>query len=87
VLIRRHVPGKIHGATDGLVEGGQWYQSDHTIFVQNGRPAVAITSAEFMRLSAEVTHTPKDKPEIVDPEKLVQIAHAIRALIENLGRS
>jgi aminopeptidase YwaD len=72
---------------DELAEGGQWYQSDHTIFVQNGRPAVAITSAEFMRLSAEVTHTPKDKPEIVDPEKLVQIAHAIRALIENLGRS
>lgn len=82
-----HIVQNTFSDWDELVEGDQWYQSDHTIFVQNGRPAVAITSAEFMRLSTELTHTPDDKPEIVDPDKLVRISHAIRALIANLAES
>ena len=63
----------------GLVEGPQWFQGDHSIFVMAGRPAVAITS-DIAEVSAQITHTPKDKPEIVDSAKVAQIAIAISAL-------
>jgi len=64
-----------------FVEGAQWYQSDHSIFIQNGRPAVAITSDNFIELSTNITHTPKDHPDLVDTGKLVNIAEAIRDAI------
>jgi len=57
------------------------------MFVQNGCPAMAITSQDFMpSLSAEMTHTPKDTPDLVDGRKLVNIARALAALAEKLGR-
>jgi aminopeptidase YwaD len=64
-----------------FVEGAQWYQSDHSIFIQNGRPAVAITSDNFIELSTNITHTPRDHPDLVDTGKLVNIAEAIRDAI------
>lgn len=65
-----------------LFEGEPWYQSDHSIFIQQGRPALSITSKDFMKkLSAEITHTPEDKPEIVDCSKLVTAAEALCELI------
>jgi hypothetical protein len=33
----------------------------------------------------EVTHTAKDRPELVDPAKLVNAALALRDLIFNIG--
>jgi aminopeptidase YwaD len=65
----------------GLAEGPQWYQGDHSIFVMGGRPAVAITSAALGELMTEITHTPRDTPEIVDTGKIAQIARALRALL------
>jgi aminopeptidase YwaD len=61
----------------GFVEGPQWHQSDHMIFVQQGRPAVAITSENFTELSTHTTHTPKDQPELVDCLELKKIAGAL----------
>jgi hypothetical protein len=29
----------------------------------------------------EITHTPKDRPEIVDTTKLIKVAFALRALL------
>ena len=71
---------QIRGAFSGhsiLKEGEQWYQSDHMVFVMNGRPAVAITSEHFVALSAEITHTPQDHPDLVDYGKVVEIALAL----------
>lgn len=65
----------------GLLEGPQWYQGDHSIFVMAGRPAVAITS-DIAEVSAQVTHTPRDAPDIVDSAKVAQIAAALAALLE-----
>jgi aminopeptidase YwaD len=65
----------------GMEEGEQWYQSDHSIFTQNQRPAIAFTSDQFMELSTNITHTPKDNPDLVDYEKLVDVALALRDLI------
>ncbi|MDY7041909.1 MAG: M28 family peptidase, partial [Chloroflexota bacterium] len=66
---------------EDIVEGEQWFQSDHMIFVLNERPALAITSERFVELSTYITHTDKDGPELVDRDKLVNIALALRSLI------
>ncbi len=73
-------------AGNGFAEGAPWYQSDHSIFIQNGVPAMAITSAHFMKLSTEITHTQKDRPELVDTGKLVNSALALQALILEIER-
>jgi aminopeptidase YwaD len=65
-----------------MIEGEPWYQSDHSIFVQNQVPAVAITSDRLIELSTDVTHTPKDRPELVDCRKLVDVALALQAILD-----
>jgi aminopeptidase YwaD len=59
-------------------EGEQWYQSDHSLFIMNNRPALAITSEKFMHLSTYITHTEKDTPQLVDTGKLAETALALR---------
>jgi len=65
----------------GFLEGEQWYQSDHSLFIMNQRPALAITSEKFMHLSTYITHTAKDAPPLVDTSKLAEIAIALRNLL------
>jgi len=67
-----------------IVEGEQWYQSDHMVFVQNGVPAVAVTAEKIMEILTQVAHTDADRPELVDPGKLVNIAHALKQLVMDL---
>jgi aminopeptidase YwaD len=69
---------------EGMVEGEPWYQSDHSLFVQNQVPAMAITSDQFKELSTHVTHTAKDSPELVDSSKLVAVALVLRELLLDL---
>ena len=73
-------------AQENTIEGELWYQGDHSIFIQNQLPAVAITSDRLMELSMYITHTEKDIPEIVAPGKLVDIAIALRDVILELDR-
>jgi len=75
---------KVFAAQPDMMEGEPWYQSDHTLFIQNQVPAIAITSEHFMELSTHVTHTPKDTPEIIDHAKLVNIAQALHNLVLGL---
>jgi aminopeptidase YwaD len=67
----------------GITTGPQWPQGDHSIFVQFGVPAVAVTSEWFIdnMENQDVTHTPKDRPEITDCRKLVEIAYALNDFI------
>lgn len=67
----------------GIIEGIQWPQGDHSIFVQNGCPAIAVTSQWFLDNidNQDVTHTPKDNTEIVDCRKLVELTQALSSLI------
>ena len=69
---------------EDIREGEQWYQSDHMIFVQAGKPAMAITSDKFEWLSTYITHTEKDIPEIVDGGRLVNAALGLRELVKIL---
>jgi len=67
----------------GITEGAQWYQGDHSIFVQQGRPAIAVTSEWFLMNMAnqDITHTPKDNLDIVDSKKVVEIAEALYQIV------
>ena len=68
---------------EGIDEGGPWYQGDHNIFLQQGVPAIAISSQWFLENidSQEITHTPKDHPDIVNCDKLVDITEALQKFI------
>ncbi|MDY0093040.1 MAG: M28 family peptidase [Candidatus Vecturithrix sp.] len=68
-----------------LYEGEAWYQSDHMIFAVNQRPALAITSEKFVQLCTEITHTEKDRPELVDCRKLAVIACGLYDIVQDSG--
>jgi len=65
----------------GIMEGAPWYQSDHMIFVQNGRPAIAIASENITEFMSTIAHTPKDTPDMVDCKKLVELSYALQNFI------
>lgn len=72
---------------EGITEGVPWYQGDHTMFLQQGVPAIAVSSAWFMQNvdSQVITHTPKDNLGIVDCHRIVEIAQALDRLIRKIA--
>lgn len=78
---------KTFSAHKSLIEGDVWYSGDHMVFALNNVPALALTSEHGMKGLAEVSHTPKDKPGLVDSAKLVKVAYALRHLIIDLDLS
>jgi len=75
------VRSALEGRAD-MVEGEHWHQGDHHLFVLQGRPALAWTSSRANDLLASVVHTAADRPERVDPRKLVALARANVDLVE-----
>ena len=61
-----------------------WYMGDHMIFVQNGVPAAALTTAKFTQVWKEIAHTEKDSTDIVDPFLLAETARFIHAWFKAL---
>ena len=51
------------------------------IFVQRGVPSIAFTAELMPELMATVTHTPADRPELVDPQRLVEVTRALESLV------
>ncbi len=78
---------EVLASSKGVIEGTQWPQGDHSIFIQYGRPAIAATSQWFADNidSQTITHTPEDKPEIVDCQKLIVLAETLYILIRKLN--
>lgn len=70
----------------GITEGVQWPQGDHSIFLQSGVPAIAVSSKWFIDNigDQDITHTPKDNITIVDCNRLVEISQALNSLIRLL---
>jgi aminopeptidase YwaD len=66
---------------EGLIEGEKWYNGDHMIFVQKGISSIAVTAERIQELMASITHTEKDVPGLVDCEKLLELASALREII------
>jgi aminopeptidase YwaD len=69
-----------------FMQGPQWPQGDHSIFVQSGVPAIAVSSQWFVEnmQSQDITHTPKDNIGVVDHNKVVDLAMALDKLIRSL---
>jgi aminopeptidase YwaD len=69
-----------------ITEGPQWPQGDHSIFLQYGRPAVAVSSQWFIENIADqdITHTAKDNLDIIAYQKIVDIALAISKFIQKI---
>lgn len=77
---------KVMNEKPEITEAPQWPQGDHSIFIQYGRPAIAVSSQWFIENidSQEITHTPKDNIDIVDISKLTEIADALNELIRSI---
>ncbi len=71
-----------------IKEGLPWYQGDHSIFLQYGCPSIAASSAWFIQNmeTQDITHTPKDNLDIVNYDRVVELAFAIRELIDILNK-
>ena len=69
--------------TPEIVEGLPWYQGDHSLFLQNGCPAIAVSSQWFIENMEcqELTHTPKDNLRVVNYERVAECAIGIAELI------
>lgn len=69
-----------------IVEGLPWYQGDHSMFLQNGCPAIAVSSQWFIENfeTQELTHTPKDNLSVVNYERVAECALGIAELIRKL---
>jgi aminopeptidase YwaD len=79
---------KIISNNPALKEGIPWYQGDHSIFLQYGCPSIAVSSAWFIENmeTQDITHTPKDNLEIVNYNRVYEIALAIHEIIDNLNK-
>lgn len=76
---------ELFAAYPGIEEGIQYPQGDHSLFVQQGIPAVAVSSKWLIDHinSQTITHTTRDLPEIVDSSRLVSIAEALAGLVSS----
>lgn len=77
---------KVINKYSGITEGVQWPQGDHSIFLQFGVPAIAVSSKWFIDNigDQDITHTAKDNIGIVDCNKIVEISQALNTLIRSI---
>ncbi|HEX2959641.1 MAG TPA: M28 family peptidase, partial [Chitinispirillaceae bacterium] len=77
------LPVEIHSNLNELItnntsitEGAPWVQGDHSIFLQFGCPAIAVSSNWLIENfdNQDITHTPKDNLSIVSYERVVECA-------------
>lgn len=66
-----------------MIVGDHWVQGDHSIFIQQKCPAIAVTSKWFLDHidQQDITHTPQDNIAIIAADKLVTIAQAIKSIL------
>jgi aminopeptidase YwaD len=88
-----NVPVDIQTAAESVMDnyknmktGAQWPQGDHSIFVQYGIPAIAVSSSWLIENmeSHDITHTPKDNLSIVDTSAVCKAALFIAEFIYKL---
>ncbi len=68
---------------DELLEGPQWYQSDHAILAMRGRPALAFTTELVEEMLEELFHAETDTVDQVAPKKLVSLSKALEEVVLN----
>ncbi len=73
----------------GIIEGQPWYQGDHSLFLQQGRPAIAVSSQWFIENmeTQQLTHTPADNLSVVSYDRVAECATGIAELIKKVPRT
>ncbi|HMA61495.1 MAG TPA: M28 family peptidase [bacterium] len=71
---------------ENIEEGPQYPQGDHSIFLQNGCPAIAVSSKWLIDnlYEQKITHTSQDNINIVEIGKVIEIARALNLLSRKL---
>lgn len=84
--MKEHAVAELLGPPD-TCEGIPWPQGDHSMFVQSGCPAIAVTSNWLLQnmSTQRITHTSRDSIDRVDPGKLVSCAQSIKRYIEAIS--
>lgn len=67
-----------------VIEGDQWYAGDHSAFVFQDVPCVAITSSDLFDGALEFTHTPKDTLDSVDTKMIEHVAKNIASIAADI---
>lgn len=75
---------QVFASRPDFVAGEPWYQGDHSLFLMNQRPALALTSDPAHELMTSIIHTAHDRPEVLDVNKLVETAAALRELLDRV---
>jgi aminopeptidase YwaD len=83
------IKGKLLGVLEDMpeiTEGLPWYQGDHSMFLQNGCPAIAVSSMWFIENMdcQDITHTQKDNLSIVSYNRVAECAIGIAELVGRL---
>ncbi len=73
---------RVQAQFPNLEEVPAWYESDHTMFVQQGLAALAFSSANAYDLWNVVTHSPGDTLAQVDVAQVAEVVMFIEALFK-----
>lgn len=68
-----------------IVRGEPWYESDHSMFAMQAVPCIAATSSNIRDVVMDITHTPQDTIEKIDPLLLKELALALRDIVVHLN--
>lgn len=76
-------------AQDQACEGIAWAQGDHSMFVQAGCQAIAVTSNWFLEnmFTQTITHSQADTMSLVHPEHLLNTTAALKRFIEAVDQN
>jgi aminopeptidase YwaD len=74
--------GEVFARHRDLIEGPPWHQSDHGIFLMQGRPALALTTEPLDEMMATVVHSVHDTPDQVDLDAVIEVSTALVDLLD-----
>ncbi|SNS51828.1 aminopeptidase YwaD [Anaerovirgula multivorans] len=66
-----------------VVKGEEWYEGDHSMFLQNGVPCIAVTSSNVRDVVMNISHTPKDTMDNVDIALLWDLVTALKDIVKH----
>jgi aminopeptidase YwaD len=84
--LSEHQTNKVMGIIENyktVVKGEEWYEGDHSMFLQMGVPCIAVTSSNVRDVVMNISHTPKDTVDNVDIALLGDVVTALKDIINN----
>ncbi len=69
------------GEFDTIVQGEEWYEGDHSMFLQQGIPCMAVTSSNLHETVMNISHTPEDTLDKVNQVLLEDLVDFLYRMI------